>query len=204
MTDKQSSKKLSIREMFQNIASGVRDFFDPHSGYIQMRLPVEKITKKFENSLKDKVDHEYIHADVREAKREDLNDIMKLYNQAWHSSKMPIREVGKDKFIKIFEDPDTVFLIAEVDNSEVGFILLDLEGDKKEIGVIAGLGVLPRCQHKGLGTILGLASWNFFKERGIKELRCEVYKDNDLAYKFIKNLGFEEYRSSGDHLLTFK
>jgi ribosomal protein S18 acetylase RimI-like enzyme len=38
-----------------------------------------------------------------------------------------------------------------------------------------------------------MAAWNFFKEIGVKELRCEVYKSNKVSYNFIKSLGFEEY-----------
>jgi ribosomal protein S18 acetylase RimI-like enzyme len=44
-----------------------------------------------------------------------------------------------------------------------------------------------------LGTILGLAAWNYFKEKGLKELRCEVYKENLRSYNFIKSLNFEEF-----------
>ena len=72
-------------------------------------------------------------------------------------------------------------------------MIIDFEGENNEYGVIAGLGVLPRYQRKGLGTILGLAAWSYLKEKGIKELRCEVYKDNKVSYNFIKGLQFEEF-----------
>ena len=80
-----------------------------------------------------------------------------------------------------------------VADSDGGFVILDLEGPNKEYGVIAGLGVIPRYQRRGLGTIIGLAAWEYFKKKGIKELRCEVYKDNKISYDFISSLGFEEY-----------
>ena len=59
--------------------------------------------------------------------------------------------------------------------------------------MIAGLGVLPRFQRKGLGTVIGMAAWNYFKKKGVKELRCEVYKSNTVSYNFIASLGFEEF-----------
>ena len=71
--------------------------------------------------------------------------------------------------------------------------ILDLEGKDHEFGVIAGLGVLPRFQRKGLGTVIGMAAWNYFKKIGVKELRCEVYKFNTVSYTFITSLGFEEF-----------
>jgi hypothetical protein len=41
-----------------------------------------------------------------------------------------------------------------------------------------------------------MAAWNYFKEQHphVKELRCEVHKDNLASYKFIKALVFEEYQ----------
>ncbi|TXT54157.1 MAG: hypothetical protein BAJALOKI2v1_810012 [Promethearchaeota archaeon] len=161
--------------------------------YIQMRLPVEKITLEFEESLRKKIAQNFLKANIREAEREDFDSIVSLYNKAWLTSQTPFRPLDKDSLKKIFEDPDTVILIAKVYAMDAGFVILDFEGSKKEIGVIAGLGVLPRFQRKGLGTVLGMATWNFFKKQGVKELRCEVYKDNKVSYSFIKWIGFEEY-----------
>lgn len=161
--------------------------------YIQMRLPVEKITLEFEESLRKKIAQNFLKADIREAEREDFDSIVSLYNKAWLTSQTPFRPLDKDSLKKIFEDPDTVILIAKVYAMDAGFVILDFEGPNKEIGVIAGLGVLPRFQRKGLGTVLGMATWNFFKKKGVKELRCEVYKDNKVSYSFIKWIGFEEH-----------
>jgi predicted GNAT superfamily acetyltransferase len=41
-----------------------------------------------------------------------------------------------------------------------------------------------------------MAAWNHLKElkdKKIKERRCEVYKDNEISYSFIKALGFKEF-----------
>ncbi len=157
--------------------------------YIQMRLPFDRITKEFEDSLKEKIKHNFIHADIREATEADLEIIMNLYNKAWLTTNTPFRPITLDTLIKIFEDPDTIFLIANVDGLDAGFAILDFEG---EVGIIEGLGVIPKYQRKGLGTVIGMAAWNFFKNKGLKEFRCEVYKDNHASYKFIKGIGFEE------------
>lgn len=161
--------------------------------YLQMRLPIDKITKDFENSLRDKIEHKIFHASIREATKDDLSSIQNIYNRAWLTSNTPFRPIERDTLKKIFIDPDTVFLVAKVYSIDGGFVILDFEGENKEYGVIAGLGVLPRFQGKGLGTILGLAAWNYFKEKGLEELRCEVYKDNQKSYKFVRALNFEEF-----------
>ncbi|MFX1410721.1 MAG: GNAT family N-acetyltransferase [Promethearchaeota archaeon] len=162
--------------------------------YIQMRLPVEKITKEFEDKLKNKIEHTIIHAAIRESKSSDLNSIKNIYNKSWLTSNTPFRPITKTSLLQIFEDPDTVFLIGKVYGIDAAFAILNFEGENKEFAVIAALAVLPRFQRKGLGTILGMATWNFIKENyeHVKELKCEVYKDNVISNSFIKWIGFEE------------
>jgi ribosomal protein S18 acetylase RimI-like enzyme len=161
--------------------------------YKQMRLPVDKITPEFEKKMQQKIEQNIYHARIREASDKDLSIIVDIYNKSWLTSNTPFRPIEKETLKKIFKDPDTVFLIARVFGIDSAFVILDFEGENKEFGVIAGLGVIPKFQRKGLGTVLGLATWNYFKEKGVKELRCEVYKNNDVSTNFIKALKFEEY-----------
>ena len=161
--------------------------------YIQMKLPVSKITPEVEDILKKKVEHNILQAKIREANMEDLESVMYLYNRSWLVSSTPFRAITKETLRIIYEYPETLFLIAKAYGSDGAFVILDYEGSNKEYGIIAGLGVLPRFQRKGLGTVIGLAAWNYFKKKGVKELRCEVYKDNKVSYDFIKSIGFVEY-----------
>ncbi|MHA1804259.1 MAG: GNAT family N-acetyltransferase [Promethearchaeota archaeon] len=161
--------------------------------YIQMKLPVAEITAELEKKLKEKVEKNILNAKIREAREEDLESIRDIHNRAWMTAGEPFRPVTLDTIKKIYDHPDTQILIAKVYGTDAGFIILDFEGENKEIGVIAGLGVLPRFQRKGLGTVIGMAAWNYFKEKGVKELRCEVHVDNKVSYNFIKSIGFREY-----------
>lgn len=171
-----------------------RDIEKEGMTYIQMRLPVEKITPAFENALKEKVEHNILHAKIREATSDDLESLMHLYNRAWLTSNTPFRPITLKAFELIANDPDTIILIAKVYGTDAAFVILDFEGNSKEIGVIAGLGVIPRFQRRGLGTILGMAAWQHLKTHyDIKELRCEVYKDNNVSQSFIKGIGFEVF-----------
>jgi ribosomal protein S18 acetylase RimI-like enzyme len=161
--------------------------------YIQMKLPIKKISPEFENKLKEEVEHNYLRAKIRQASEEDLPIVVNIYNKAWMTSNEPFCPLSLDSLTKLYNDPSITILIAKVFGNDAGFVILDFEGKNKEIGVIAGLGVLPRYQRKGLGKIIGMAAWNYFKEKGVKELRCEVHIDNNVSYSFIKSLGFEEY-----------
>ena len=161
--------------------------------YIQMRLPVEKITPEFEAKLNDKAEHNILHAKIRESTEDDLENVMNIYNKAWLTSNTPFSQISVESLREIYEFSDTVILIAKVYGIDAGFIILDYEGSNREYGIIAGLGILPRFQRRGLATILGLAAWKYFKEKGVSELRCEVYIENKASYNFIKLLGFEEF-----------
>jgi ribosomal protein S18 acetylase RimI-like enzyme len=193
-------KKRRLRNYFVSIETGKKSKEEIEEKitsegleYIQMRLPVEKITPEFEAEIKEKVDRNILHAKIREATKEDLESVVYLHNRSWMTSSTPFNPITVDIIRKIFEYPETVILIAKVYGSDSGFAILDLEGDNREFGIIAGLGVLPRFQRKGLGTVIGMATWNYFKKLGVKELRCEVYKSNLVSYNFIKSLGFEEF-----------
>ncbi len=200
---KESFKEKRIRTFFLSFESSSKrsesvekvqeEIENKGLSYIQMRLPVDKITSDHENELKDKVEHNILHAKIREAKKDDLETVMNIYNRAWLTSNTPYSRISLDTLNQIFSYTDTVILIAKVYGTDGGFIILDFEGPLS--GVIAGLGILPRHQRKGLGTVLGMAAWNFFKERGVKELLCEVYVDNKASYDFIKSLGFKEYNT---------
>ncbi|GAH55945.1 unnamed protein product [marine sediment metagenome] len=161
--------------------------------YIQMKLPVAKITPEFEEMLTEKMEHNILRAKIREAKVDDLESVQALYNRSWMTSNTPYSSITLNSLKTIYEYPETIILIARVYGSDAAFVILDYEGPKNEYGIIAGLGVIPRFQRKGLGTVIGMAAWNYFKKKGVKELRCEVYKDNIVSYNFIKSIGFEEF-----------
>ena len=161
--------------------------------YIQMKLPVEKITPDFEAQLRKRIESNILRAKIREAKLEDLESVAHVYNRSWMTSCTPYSPLTADTLKQIYDYPETVILLANVFGTDAGFAILDFEGPDNEIGVIAGLGVIPRFQGKGLGTVIGIASWDYFKKKGVKELVCEVYVDNKVSYDFIKSLGFEDY-----------
>lgn len=195
-------KKKRIRAFFQTLESKEKDkeeideiqekFIEEGLTYYQMSLPVENITDEFEANLKEKVEKNILHAKIRIAKEEDLDVLKTLYNRAWLSSNTPFRPITVDDLEKVHNDPDTLIFIGKVYGMEAGFVILDREGNNKEYGIIAGLGVIPRFQRKGLGLVLGMKAWNYFKKEGVKELKCEVYKENERSHQFIKSLGFRE------------
>jgi ribosomal protein S18 acetylase RimI-like enzyme len=171
----------------------IKNLYQKDIDFIQMRLPVSHITEDFERNLKNKIKHSFINAEIREATGDDIDHLIDLHNRAWHSTPMPYRPLTKEKINEMLDDKSVIFLIAKVEGKDSGFALIYFTSQDNLVGVIAGLGIIPELQRKGLGTILGMASWDLFKKKGVKELRCKVYKDNKVSYNFIRGLGFEEY-----------
>lgn len=198
-------KKRRIRAFFLSVEKekkkevvldeSAEELYEDGMVYIQMRLPVSKITKEFEEKLKNKIEHTIIKAIIREAKKEDLSSLKNIYNRAWLTSNTPFRPITKTDLLKILEHPDTIFLIAKVYGIDAAFVLLDFEGENKEIAVIAALAVIPRFQRRGLGKILGVYIWNYLKQNhtSVEEIRAEVYRDNKVSHAFIEGIGFEEF-----------
>lgn len=201
---KRNLKKQRIRNFFSSFEIASKETKEENVekkiinvglAYIQMKLPVASITPELENKLQEKVERNILKAKVREASKEDLERVMLIHNRSWMVSNTPFTPISLDSLEIIHEYPETIVLIAKVYGEDAGFVILDFEGENKEIGIIAGLGVLPRFQRKGLGTVLGMAAWRYFKEKGVKSLKCEVYKENTVSYNFIKSLGFKEYET---------
>ncbi len=187
-------KKKKIRSYFLSVDKKDKKEEEVESlEYIQMKLPVSDITPEFEESLTKKVKSNILRAKIREASEEDLPSVKYLYDRSWLTSNTPFRPIERETLKSIWEYPETIILIAKVYGSDAGFAILDCEGENQEIGVIAGMGIIPRFQRKGLGTVIGMAAWTYFKNKGVQELRCEVFTGNTVSYQFIKSIGFKEF-----------
>ena len=162
--------------------------------YIHLKLPTEKITDDFENIFHNKAEQNLIKPKIELATIKDAQRVSKIYNRSWLTSGVPFSPMTYNKFEILFRDPKCNVFVAKVFGIDAGFIVTYLEGENDEFGIIAGLGIIPRFQRKGIATALALAAWErFLLPNNVKELRCEVYNSNKPSYNFIKSLGFEEY-----------
>jgi ribosomal protein S18 acetylase RimI-like enzyme len=163
--------------------------------YIQLRLPVDKITGDFESKLRAKVANNVLGVEIREATKDDIESILDIYDRSWHSTTMPFVEITKRKIISLLKNSNYSILIGQVNKKDCAFAINYVAGENQEIGVIGILAVVPELQHKGLGTIIGVSCWDYFKDiKSVSELRCRVYFDNKASYIFLRRLGFEEFK----------
>ncbi|MFX1445583.1 MAG: GNAT family N-acetyltransferase [Promethearchaeota archaeon] len=160
-----------------------------------LRLPIEKITSEFEKKFSDRVKPYSEVPKIRQIKEDDYESIVPIYNRAYKNLHEKILPINVDIIKDMDEDPESVILVAELDNNIAGLIILEYEGQNNEFVTITDWAVSPKFRRKGIGTRLCVAAWENFKPRGVKEIRCEVYVNNPVAHNFIKSMGFEEIRT---------
>ncbi|MBN2155666.1 MAG: GNAT family N-acetyltransferase [Candidatus Lokiarchaeota archaeon] len=203
--EKKSLKRDQIRRFFSmptfsleeedqelSVSKSVAREKPPEEGYpyVQMVLEEENLTSEFEEKLKKRIASQ---VKIRRAKEEDIPLLTQLYNRSFITAEDPYSPMKEEDMEMIFRHNHTIILISSIWGVDSGFIIIDFEEENgKKIGYICGLGTLPEWQQRGIGTTLGIASWAYFKNAGIQELRCEVYRKNKGSYNLIKGLGFKE------------
>ncbi|MBD3195054.1 MAG: GNAT family N-acetyltransferase [Candidatus Lokiarchaeota archaeon] len=190
-----------VRTLFTDIQKEFTYLYSDDEHYIKMRLPVKYIEKDTIPELRNAVKNLDIKPEIHVADKSEINDLNNIYHQSWIASDLPMKGVTQELIRDIFNDKNTRFLIAQIENKNVGFILVEFDKKNEDIGIISGIGILPEHQSLGLGKFLALQSWKFFKEKNVKTLQCEVYEKNVKGIKFIKSLGFQEYGEKEDRSL---
>lgn len=162
---------------------------EPQEGfaYIQMKMDAKMINADYEKLIQKRIAKQ---VKIRRATKEDIPKLVDMYNRSFLSASDPYSPMNEENMKAVFEHNLTIILIGSIWGVDAGFVIIDFEGENNEIGVIAGLGTLPEWQKRGLGTTLGIASWEYFKKAGVKELKCEVFNKNMASYNLIKGMGF--------------
>jgi len=195
-------KKDSFTRHFDAMENSL---IDAKSGkhFIEMELSANKITPKFEDSIRKKYARSLMELKIRVASKEDIDTLQYLYNTSWSVATMPFTPIKSSTLSNSLKNPNISFLIASKNAIDIGFIILKIEENYLKTGNIVGIGVLSENRHDGIGTALGIAAWDFFKSNNTKKLKCKVFSENKIAYTFMKGLGFEEVISTRSNLSQF-
>ncbi len=162
-------------------------------GYIQLNLNIEIITREFEDVTKERIIQKGITPNIKYVDYSDIPCILDLYNRSFMTANTPLEKITFEYLEELYNIPEVSIYIAKVYGIPAGFMILDFEGSDKEYGFITALGIIPRFQRKGVGLALGLKAWNHFREKNVRELRCEVYYRNERSISFLKSLKFQEF-----------
>ncbi len=125
---------------------------------------------------------------VRRAKRSDIPEIVEIEERAFPKSPYPTYV-----FLYNLSNNPEGFLVAEVENKVVGYVIFELRPWLGE-GHIVSIAVHPDHRRAGIGTILMREAERRISEAGYETVRLEVRESNFQARRFYERLGYREER----------
>ncbi|MET1124113.1 MAG: GNAT family N-acetyltransferase [Archaeoglobaceae archaeon] len=136
---------------------------------------------------------------IRRVEKEDLGAFVEVYVNSYrgleeyaYTSKRDIRSY----FRWLYSRDRDGFMVAEVDGKPVGFVACDTNWlsvfEKKRVGEIHELFVLPEFRGRGIGSRLLEAALEYARSKERKIAELWVGRTNYRARKFYEKKGFVE------------
>jgi ribosomal protein S18 acetylase RimI-like enzyme len=189
LVDKTSSYKNG---KFYNVSRFIRNLRekDEKYRYLVMKLPwdrIPKLIKQLDVELANHPNKDNIKFKPYD-KTTDDNLFVDLANKIILTSPDPYRPLMLVDGDKFSEGTFIVYLHGH----PIGFLVCTVEEENDErLGVIAGLGMLPRYRQQRLGMLTCLKAAEFFKDKQVDALVCDVFEGNKPSYSLITSMGFE-------------
>ena len=127
--------------------------------------------------------------------------------ELWCAAGLPHKPKGRDteqNMAREIEQPNAVFLVAEMDGCLVGSAFGTHDGRK---GWINRVAVLPRCRRQGIAAALVEGVETRLREMGIRIIACLVEEWNSGSLKFFERIGYTRHKDifyltkrEGDHI----
>lgn len=195
--DRSGFQSLKLRRLFQKELPAKKDKEGKndeefHDGfrYIIMELPMERVPVIYEIKEKEIKHMENVLKVKPYDPEKDAETFTLIFNTILLTSPDPYRNLRPEE-AKIFSSDGT--FIAYLYGEPAGFAALTIEEvEGKKIGVIAGIGVMPKFRGKKVALALATTIIDWFNKKQVSKLQCEVYEYNDISYNFISSLGFHE------------
>ncbi|HKZ41470.1 MAG TPA: GNAT family N-acetyltransferase [Candidatus Hodarchaeales archaeon] len=159
--------------------------------YIVMEMPWERVKTISALKASEVVRYKDILKTVPYNPARDAETFALVFNTILMTSPDPYRPITKEE-AKIFGDGT---FLTYAYGQPAGFAVLTHEkdeGTQENIGVIAGIGIMPKFRGRRFAIAFALGLLDWFKARGVSRLQCEVYEHNDVSHRFITSLGFSE------------
>jgi len=161
--------------------------------YLVMKLPWDKVPDLLDKKKAELADHVYKKGlkFKQYDKVTDAHLFASLVNKIILTSPDPYRSLEMEDAFKFSEGTFIVYLHGQ----PIGFLVCTIEEENGEkLGVIAGLGLLPRYRRRKIGMLICMKAAEYFEGKNVDALICDVYENNKPSYSLITSLGFEYYR----------
>ena len=131
---------------------------------------------------------------IRRAKKEDYVQLMSLYNGFVGEERYS--NYNHDSFNQVLDSPSSVILVAEEQQTLVGFITFSFRRVvryPKPIVEIDELYVSPKYRRKRVGRKLLEKSLEDSKKAGCYRMFIETHHKLKEAHRFYESMGFTNY-----------
>ncbi|MHA2502806.1 MAG: GNAT family N-acetyltransferase [Candidatus Kariarchaeaceae archaeon] len=197
------------KEMFQrkssrpDIIRGVDfDRFpgERHHTFYKLRAEFNQFKEKG-SWIEEKIENSSTASDISltNLSHENAEMFIQLHDDIFFKSPDPVRGLTPEE-VKLYDEEHT--FIAYYLDTPVGFVYMPiyLANDGTLEGSIAGIGVVSKHRGKKVALKLLHKAIEFFGEREVHWVTCEVFEKNEPSRAMFESLGFEIF----DHLVLEK
>lgn len=136
---------------------------------------------------------------LRPGRPDDLPALVDLYMAAYreHPEYGEPDERHALRYLRWLWRHHTLFLVAEVENEPVGFVVVDAgwrDWNDRRVGEIHELAVAPAYWGKGIGRRLLEAALEHIRNQGVHKAGLWVGARNERARAFYRRAGFRRSR----------
>lgn len=122
---------------------------------------------------------------IRKYVEPDCSQIIDLWNDIFRPTKY---HNDPDRTIKMKNNHDDLFYVAEFDNKIIGTVIIGFDGHR---GWIYALAVKKEFQRKGIGTKLVDKAINVLRDLGCLKVNIQIMSNNSNVVNFYKKCDFE-------------
>ena len=136
---------------------------------------------------------------IERVREEELPELVEVYLKAYKGLEeyaYTHPEDVKSYLNWLWNRDNEGFFTAKVGGKIVGFVAGDAnwfsKRERKRVGAIHEIVVLPEYQGQGIGKALMERVLNYFKEKGLDTAELWVGDENRKAFEFYKRFGFQQ------------
>ena len=129
-------------------------------------------------------------ANIREARRDELPQIVTLYNLMWSDSENPIDIKTAQSVFDGMSKGGRWMFVAEVDDRVVGSFMIVKSGEGREC-VLDNVVVHPRYQRQGIGRQIVDFVADRCRREGCRQIVGSIRERHESSRAFWQSMGFE-------------
>lgn len=143
---------------------------------------------------------------TRKAVKEDEGSIKELFIEMLQSIYSTQNVDGYEECYldKFFDNRNNLIYVAEVDNSIVAYLSIEVHYEQEKYIYLDDLSVSEKFRNKGIGTNLLMTAEGFAKEADILTIIFHVEKSNISALKLYERIGYSIMDDEGSRLRMVK